>query len=468
MHIIGRHRGTSDQHLTIDDESRTQHVAVFGATGTGKSWFAKHSFMQDIEAGKGGAYFDFHGQDAPWLLDHIPTERIKDVVYFNPLDRAYPIGYNVFDGIRPPDYSTFTDEIVASQRHVHHKSWGDRMEDIITNATRPLFDLPGESKGTMLGVVRMLNDPAYRKWVVRQCQEPAVRIFWEQEWPAQGKTNQAFFLNSSLNKMRRFQSSPILRAIVGQQRSKLDIAHAISTNKILIFDINKFGMNAVDANALASLLLSRLFYEATRRPMPTVDGVVMPEMVPIFPVVIDEFHSVTSLSTVEALTALRKTKLCLTLLDQYTKQLEEEVVNSIFGNVGTKVVFRVGGRDARLMAEEIEGVDRKEYTDLADYQFIAQYKSGQGVRQARGQTEKVTFTRYNHGAAIRSLMQANKAMPRDQFEAQYDRWLSTRHYGDPLKRPNKAVSEGGQRRPGNRVSRGMRSFAEVSGAVRVN
>ena len=168
-------KGGIDRAVWLNQADRYQHVAVFGQTGTGKSVWARQSFMQDVMAGRGGCYFDFHGEDAKWLLDHIPPERATDVVYMNPLDPDFAVGFNPFYGIAPENYSTFTDEIVLSLKHIFRDSWGGRMDDILTNAIRPLFDLPPQSRGTLPGVVRMLNDPAYRRFVVNQCSERSVK-----------------------------------------------------------------------------------------------------------------------------------------------------------------------------------------------------------------------------------------------------------------------------------------------------
>jgi len=248
LHFLGTNR-SDDRALWLDQTTRFQHTYVHGQTGTGKSSWARQSFMQDAFAGRGGCYFDFHGEDARWLLDHIPPERADDVIYFNPLDPSHAIGDNPLDGIAPQHFAMFTDEIVGSLRHIHERSWGARMDDILMNAIRPLFDLPGESKGTLLGAVRMLNDDFYRRWAVNQCSEQTVRDFWLNEYAAWSKNDKAHNLNSSLNKIRRFHSSPILRHILGQQKSRIDFGQAIARQQLVILDFNKWKMGAVNANS---------------------------------------------------------------------------------------------------------------------------------------------------------------------------------------------------------------------------
>lgn len=437
MHILGRYisQHPGDSPLAIAPSARFQHTHVIGQTGTGKSTLAKQSFMQDVLAGHGGCYFDFHGQDAPWLLDRIPPHRIKDVIYFNPLSPTHAIGYNVLDGVAPEDYATFTDEIVATLRHIHHASWGARMDDILTNAIRPLFDLPPESKGTMLGVVRMLNDPHYRNWVVRQCPEHTVRDFWQREYAEWGKTDKAHNLNSSLNKIRRFQSSPILRRVLGQQKSRIDMRRAIAGGQIVICDIDKWRMGAVNANTLASLIVSRIIYEAGRRDMPRLDGKIVESVVTPFSVVIDEFQTVTTLSAIEAFTGIRKFRVAFTVLHQYATQLAPEMLRAVQGNVGNRIAFRVGGEDAVHLQRSMHIAKERDFTGLRDYHFIAHLKAAGHMKTFRGYTDPITFEHHGHGAAIRSLMRAKFAVPVEDFDAQYDRWQCSRHYGNPLRPP---------------------------------
>ena len=309
------------------------------------------------------------------------------------------------------------------------------MDDILINAIRPLFDLPPESKGTLLGVVRMLNDPYYRKWVISHCTEKTVQDFWLLEFASWGKNDQSHNVNSSLNKIRRFQSSPILRRVLGQQRSRINIARAIEEGQILIFDFTKHHMGAENANVLASLILSRLIYEGTRRTIPQIDGVPALELVTPFHIYVDEFHSVTSLSMVEALSGIRKFRVGLTLAHQYTDQLSDTILDAIKGNVGTKLVFRVGGDDAERLYANLDMAEPKHLADQSDYEFFASLKEGSSVATKRGYTLPPVWEKYGHADAIRSLMASHFARPVTEIDATYERWQTSRHYGGVQARP---------------------------------
>jgi len=457
-HYIGCYRRfVDDRPITVSQNVRFQHTYILGQTGTGKSTMARQSFLQDVHNGFGGCYFDFHGEDASWLLDRIPPARLDDVIYFNPLEQNYALGFNPLDGITEDRAAIFSDEIVGALRHIHHASWGARMDDILTNAIRPLFDLPGESKGTLLGAVRMLNDDLYRRFVVKQCREQSVRDFWLHEYAAWSKNDKAHNLNSSLNKIRRFQSSPVLRHVLGQQKSSIDLAQAIARGQLVILDFNKWKMGAVNANTLASLFLSRLIYEGTNRraPIQSAHSAATP-----FHVVIDEFQSVTSLAIVEALAGIRKHRIGFTLCHQHTDQIAPEVLAAVKGNIGTKIIFRVGGDDAKKLFETMEVTSPKHLATQADHEFVAQFKSGRTMNTEMGKSVVLPFDRHGYASSIRARMASKFGRPRDDVEAQYRRWMESRHYGGPgpklPDRRNRAADQEGQKGRGH-----MRSIGAI-------
>lgn len=458
-HFIGTSKTSTQGHLlTVGQVERFQHTHVIGQTGTGKSHFMKQSFMQDVYAGFGGCFFDFHGEDARWFLDYIPPERINDVIYFNPLDPDFAVGYNVLYGIDPADYATFTDEIVASLRHINADAWGGRMDDILTMAVRPLFDLPGESRGTMLGVVRMLNDVFYRSWVVKQCPDHTVRDFWLSEYAGWSKNDKAHNLNSSLNKIRRFQSSPILQRCLGQQKSRINLAKAIEDGQIVIFDFNKWKMGEKNASTLASLLISRLIYEGTRRR--SISG----KLTIPFHIYIDEFQTVTSRSSVEALSGIRKYRVGFTLAHQYASQILDPVLDAIKGNVGTRIVFRVGGEDADRLQRSLDIANAKQLTELSDYNFIAQYKRGASVTTQRGITEPLKWEYYGYSRSIERRCRAKYGTPVAEVDAVHTRWMQSRHFGGNA--PGATVKKKDENKQqktakGPKIHKGMTSLSHI-------
>ena len=430
MHQIGISKTTGNP-IALGQTNRFQHLFAIGQTGTGKSTFLKQSFLRDVHAGFGACYFDFHGQDAAWLLDHIPRERLDDVIYLNPLNPTAIPGYNPLYGIRPEHAAQMTDEIVGNLRHIFGDSWGGRMDDILMNAIRPLFDLPPQSQGTLLGAIRMLNDPVYRAFVLKHCRERSVLDFWNLEFASWSKSNQAHDVNSSLNKIRRFQSAPVLRRVLGQTKSTIDLRRVIEQGQILIIDCNKWQMGEKNASVLAALILSRLIYEASNRAMPKVGDTLATDLITPFHLYIDEFHSITTTSTAEAFSGIRKFRVGITCCNQFTAQLKPEVLSSILGNVGTKIFFRVGATDAKALHDAVELPEPKHLTELPDYNFIAYHKSGGAMVTKRGVTEDLAATRYGYRSSLLRRMDCHFNRPVEEVDAAYERWTGSRHYAAP-------------------------------------
>ncbi|MEO1542617.1 MAG: hypothetical protein AAFR75_01135 [Pseudomonadota bacterium] len=427
MHKIGLYK-SNNHPIYLDQTSRFQHLFAIGQTGTGKSTFLKQSFLRDVYAGFGACYFDFHGQDAAWLLNHMPRERLDDVVYINPLNPSRVPGYNPLFGVRPEHHTQMTDEIVGSLRHIFRDSWGPRMDDILMNAIRPLFDLPPQSQGTLLGAIRMLNDPVYRRWVLKHCREKTVLDFWNLEYGQWTKGSQTHDVNSSLNKIRRFQSSEVLRRVLGQPRPTLNLGTAIERGQVVLIDCNKWKMGEKNASVLAALFLARLIYEASNRPMPQINGQPAANLITPFHIYIDEFHSITTTSTAEAFSGIRKFRVGITCCNQFTAQLQPEVLSAILGNVGTKVLFRVGSTDAKALHGAVEMPEPRHLTELPDYNFVTYFKSGNAMVTKRGVTTPLDAKRHGYQASLLRRMDSHFNRPIYEIDAAYHRWTESRHY----------------------------------------
>lgn len=176
-------------------------------------------------------------------------------------------------------------------------------------------------------------------------------------------------------------------------------------------------------------ILSRIIYEATHRDVPTVEGEVVEDLAPGFYVVIDEFQSVSSLAMVEALAGIRKNRVSFTLNHQHTEQIEHDVLAAMRGNIGTKIVFRVGGDDAKRLQQTVEVTNAKELATQPDYEFTLQYKNGSNVSTKRARSMLAPFEPEGNTAKIINWANHNHAKPVTEVAAQYERWRASRHHG---------------------------------------
>ncbi len=163
----------------IQQSDRQRHVYVVGKTGTGKTTLLHNLIIQDILTGRGVGVLDPHGDLAQGLLDYIPPHRRDDVVYFNPTDYDHPVSFNLLRNVPPEHRHLAASGIVSAFKSIWRDSWGPRLEYILYAAAAALLDCENTS---ILGIHRMLFDVAYRQWVVRQIEDPAVRSFWVNEF----------------------------------------------------------------------------------------------------------------------------------------------------------------------------------------------------------------------------------------------------------------------------------------------
>jgi len=329
----------------IKRDDRRKHMYLIGKTGTGKSTVFKNMIVQDIQNGEGVGVLDPHGDLVKDLLDFIPPDRVKDVVYFDPSDIGRPVGLNLLEINDTSQKNLLASGLLDAFKKHFEFSWGPRLEYLLNNAILTLLDVPGT---TLLGITRLLSDRNYQKYIVYKVQDPVIRDFWEKEY-TQMMTNPRLHTEAIApiqNKVGRFLASSTIRNIVGQRTSSLDIEDIINSGKILLINLSKGQIGADNANLLGSLLISRINFAAMQR-------VRIPEEERRdFYLYADEFQNFASGSFASILSEARKYRLSLHLTHQYIEQLPEEMQEAVFGNVGTMAVFTVGSPDAQVLEKE--------------------------------------------------------------------------------------------------------------------
>ena len=220
--------------IAITDEDRRRHVYIIGRPGAGKSRLMENLFLQDVFAGGGAAFIDPHGTSAERVLDLIPSYRTRDVVYFRPADLEQPIGMNILQNVHPDHVQLVAQGIVGAFKSVWRDSWGPRMERILYNAVAALLE---QRTATLLGVLRLLVDDAYRKHIVPHITDPVIRTFWEVEYPDYQKQFKQEAISPIQNKVERFLSNFVMRNIFGQKKSAIDFFDLMNSKKIFIANL---------------------------------------------------------------------------------------------------------------------------------------------------------------------------------------------------------------------------------------
>lgn len=327
----------------IKDQDRLGHIYCIGKTGSGKSTLLLNMAISDIQRGNGIGVIDPHGDLAEELLDHISKERIQDVIYFNAGDAEYPIAFNPLSGIQEQDRYLVAATIVTTLKKLWADSWGPRLEHILRNT---LLSLTYYSKSTLLDIVPMLTNREFRRQVLYAVPVSSLQEFWQKEFEPLSPQQKNEFIAPIINKVGLFATHPILRNILGQQQSKIDIAKVMDTKKIFIVNLSKGVLGEAGTQLLGSLLVTQ-FQTASlgraTRPMKTRTP---------FYLYIDEMHSFITKSFADILSESRKYGLSLFLTHQFIDQLPEDMQKAIIGNVGTLISFRIGAADARVLAQE--------------------------------------------------------------------------------------------------------------------
>ena len=331
----------------IKAEDRTRHMYIIGKTGMGKSTCIENMVVQDIRDGGGFAFIDPHGKSAALLLDYIPPERIKDVVYFAPFDSENPISFNVMEDVGADKRHLIANGLMSAFKKIFGaESFSDRMQYILMNTLLALLEYPDS---TLLGVNRMLTDKVYRKKVVDNVKDPSVKAYWVEEFAKYTEKFAAEATPAVQNKLGQFTSNPLIRNIIGQPHSSFDLRKMMDERKILIVNLSKGQLGEGNANLLGGMIITKIYLAAMSRADLTEEEL---KKLPNFYMYVDEFQSFANESFADILSEARKYKLALTVAHQYIKQMDEKVADAVFGNVGTQIMFRVGAPDAEELEKE--------------------------------------------------------------------------------------------------------------------
>ncbi len=327
--------------IKLDD--RRRHMYIVGKTGMGKTTLLENMVIQDIKNGHGLAFIDPHGDSSEKILNFIPPERINDVIYFNPGDYDYPIAFNVVEQVEPHLRHLVASGLVGVFKKLWADSWGPRLEYILRNAILAVLDYPNS---TLLAIIRILSDKEFRKQVIENIQDPVVKSFWVNEFAGYADKFASEAVAPIQNKVGQFLSTSLIRNIVGQVKSTIDMRDVMDNQKILIMNLSK-GRIGEDSSALLGAMM------ITKIQMAAMSRVDIPEDERRdFYLYIDEFQNFSTESFANILSEARKYRLNLIMAHQYIEQLNEIVRGAVFGNVGTMVTFRVGAADAGVLVKD--------------------------------------------------------------------------------------------------------------------
>ncbi|HVW66908.1 MAG TPA: type IV secretion system DNA-binding domain-containing protein [Candidatus Peribacteraceae bacterium] len=348
----------------IRPDDRRRHVYVIGKTGMGKSTLLENMIFSDIHSGKGIGVIDPHGDLIEAILQFIPKSRSNDVILFDPADRDFPISFNMLECANPDQRSLICSGLMSVFTKLWPEAFSGRMEHILRNTLLALLENEGSS---MLGILRMFGDDPYREKIVSKITDPVVKSFWETEYAGWSDKYRTEAVAAIQNKIGQLLTTPLIRNIVGQVKSTLDVRHAMDTGKIVLVNLSKGKLGEDTSAFLGSMLVTKFQIDAmSRADIPEKER-------RDFYLYVDEFQNFATKSFATILSEARKYRLALTVAHQYVGQLligqnDTSLRDAVFGNVGSMVSFQVGSDDAEELSQQFEEmVSPKDILSLPKY-----------------------------------------------------------------------------------------------------
>lgn len=345
---MSRYRGV-ERPIYIGDDDRRRHMYIIGKTGTGKSQLLEEMAMQDITAGRGVAVIDPHGDLIDGILARVPPGRAEDVIYFDPSDTERPMGLNMLEAYTEEQRHYVVTSIVGLMYKLYDPMKtgiiGPRFEHAIRNAMLTVMSEPGN---TFVEVVRALTDSSFVQELLPKVQDPIIRRYWTDQIAQTADFHKSEVLDYIVSKFGRFVTNKLMRNIIGQSESSFDFRKVMDEGKILLINLAKGKVGEENSNFLGLILVPKLLIAAMSRQE------MAEEERRDFYLYVDEFQNFATPDFAQILSEARKYRLNLIVANQFIGQMEEEVKNAVFGNVGTLIAFRVGVTDANYLQHEFQ------------------------------------------------------------------------------------------------------------------
>ena len=342
--------GAEETKVHFAPGDRLRHCYVIGQTGTGKTGLIKNMIIQDIQNGEGVAFIDPHGNDIEDVLAAIPPERAGDVIYFDPAYTDRPMGLNMleYDHSKPEMKTFVVDEVYGIFRKLYAdvpEAFGPMFEQYYRNAVQLVVEDP-DSGSTFVEIPRVFADPQFRNLKLSRCKNPIIVQFWRKiAEQAQGDPSLENVAPYITSKFDVFLTNDIIRPIISQEQSAFNFREIMDGKKIFLANLSKGRLGDRNTALLGLVLVSKFLQAAFSRVDTRGD-------LPVFYLYIDEFQNFATPSIATILSEARKYKLSLTVAHQFIAQLDEQIRDSVIGNVGTKIAMRIGTTDAEFLEKQ--------------------------------------------------------------------------------------------------------------------
>lgn len=423
------HHGSS-RAIYLETESRLSHTHIVGATGTGKSTLIANMMLQDIEAGRGCAIFDPHGDICEDILKRIPERRIRDVILIDPSDSEFPIGFNLFEAKSDAEKIVLASDIVSAFKR-HATAWGDNMTAVLSNATATILE--SSKGGTLIELKRFLIEEGFREQFLESVDDPSLHYYWKHEYPMMRKG-----IAPLLTRIDTFLRPKPVRYMLAQ-KDGVDIARALEDNMIVLLKLSQGLIGESNSHLLGAMFLAKFNQAILGRQSLRKD-----ERSPYF-LYLDEFQNFITPSIEKILSGSRKYGVGLTVAHQELAQIQDvQLLNSVISNPKTRICFRLGDSDAKKLESGFSYFEQDDLQNLERGQAIMRISSNRNdfnLRTFPLEESVRSFTK-----EIIQYCRSHYATHRDEVEHLLRNMLPRNTFEENLKTERRKPSEAEQKK----------------------
>ncbi|MFA5932871.1 MAG: type IV secretion system DNA-binding domain-containing protein [Microgenomates group bacterium] len=364
---------------------RQKHMYVIGKTGMGKTTLLTNAIYQDMASGKGLCVLDPHGDMVKELLQVIPKERRKDVIYFDPSDRDFPLGLNIlspgitFSSKEDADEWITSSVIAIFAKLTAKEYWGPRMEHILQNAILTALQTPNPSLFTLQ---RLLTEKKYQKQVASTLSDPVLKQFWQKEFSLLGTMQLSSVTAPLTHRLGHFITTKMSRHILLQGKSTISIQQIMDEGKILLINLSKGDLGEDQSSFFGTLVTSLIWMAAYQRTK------IPEKQRRDFFLYIDEFQNFATPQFSEIMSEGRKFHISLIPSHQNIAQIDDlKLVQIIAGNAGTIISLKGSPDDEQFILPFMQPeVEKGEIVNLPPFHFYMKVSTDNSEDAFSGQT----------------------------------------------------------------------------------
>lgn len=340
------HDSLTPAHYLTTPTERFRHTYILGKTGAGKTTLIKNLITQDIMRGDGvillspeGALFDF-------IIKDFPIARAHQLILFDPTDTEPPIvSLNPLHLEDRRDLAREAGAVAGTLGRAMGDDLSGAMQTLLLKCAYTLLQLPNSSFQDVRALLKTVS-PLRDSLPTSPHLDDITREYWRDEFDKGGHRRSAEALISRLD---AFFMPPLASTL---SRSSFALSRALNASRsVFLFDFSR--IHGTQQTIIGQLTLSLILQTLLKREAQSEDKRIH------YHLYIDEFQTFAENSETafrEMLNRARKYKMSVTLAHQVSSDIPPRLLDTILGNVGTKVCLQLATTDAEFFAKQLHVV----------------------------------------------------------------------------------------------------------------